>query len=94
MTDRNTQVMPSCTTKVHSQVQGSIEDFSFLEQSLLFAELASLSYYDPGFVEAPLAGVGFSESQFFDRDGAQAWIFANEQDCIVCVPRDRAKRVE
>lgn len=94
MTDRSTQVMPSCTTKVHSQVQGAIEDFSFLEQSLLFAELASLSYYDPGFVEAPLAGLGFSESQFFDRDGAQAWIFANEQDCIVCVPRDRAKRVE
>lgn len=83
MTDRKTQVIPPGSIEVHSQVRGPIEDFSFLEQSLLFAELASLSYYDPGVVERPLAELGFSETQFFDRDGAQAWIFANDQDCIV-----------
>jgi triacylglycerol lipase len=83
MTDWNTQVIPPGSIAVHSQVQGPIEDYSFLEQSLLFAELASLAYYDPGVVERPLAELGFSDSQFFDRDGAQAWIFANDQDCIV-----------
>ena len=83
MSDADIQTVPPDSIQIHSEVQGPIEEMSFLEQSLLFAELASLSYYDPGVVERPLSELGFNESQFFDRDGAQAWIFANERDCVV-----------
>lgn len=68
---------------VHSRVDGAIRDMPSMLQSLLFAELASLSYFDPGQVEPLLDELGFSESQFFERDGAQAWIFANDRDCVV-----------
>jgi triacylglycerol lipase len=83
MTDRNTQITPADAIKVHSEIRGPIENMSFMQQSLLFAELASLSYYDPGVVEHSLADLEFGESRFFDRDGAQAWVFGNEYDCVV-----------
>lgn len=83
MGDSDTRTMPVESIPIPFNVTGRIEDMSFLQQSLLFAELSSLSYYNPGVVEAPLAEFGFTESQFFNRDGAQAWIFSNEHDCIV-----------
>jgi triacylglycerol lipase len=93
MSDADTETMPVEVIPIHSDsfrfipihsnVTGRIEDMPFLQQSLLFAELASLSYYNPGVVEGPLAEFGFTESQFFNRDGAQAWVFSNEHDCIV-----------
>ena len=49
----------------------------------MLAELSSLSYYDPGQIEGSLREIGFTDAQFFDRDGAQAWIFGNEDDCVV-----------
>ena len=67
----------------HTQLDGPIEDLSLFEQSLLLAELSSLSYYDPGQIEGSLREIGFTDAQFFDRDGAQAWIFGNEDDCVV-----------
>jgi triacylglycerol lipase len=83
MSDTETQTSASESISFHSQVRGPLESMSYLEQSLLFAELASLSYYDPGCIEGPLLELGFPESRFFDRDGAQAWIFANDVDCVV-----------
>lgn len=83
MSDPETQTLASEGLDVYSHVSGPIESMPFLEQSLLFAELSSLSYYDPGHVEGPLMELGFKESRFFDRDGAQAWIFRNEIDCVV-----------
>ncbi len=83
MSDFEPQTIPIESIRIHSTVDGSIEHRSLLEQSLLFAELASLSYYDPGNIERSLAQLGFTESQFIDRDGAQAWIFANEWDRVV-----------
>lgn len=83
MSDSNAETMPSDAIELHSRVHCAIEDMSMIEQSLLFAELASLSYLDPGSVEEPLQQCGFSESQFFERDGAQAWMFGNDRDCVV-----------
>ena len=83
MSETETQSAPEDVIDVHSRVQGPIEDMPFLQQSLLFAELSSLSYYDPVDVEQPLQQLGFTESRYFDRDGAQAWIFCNEIDCVV-----------
>ena len=59
----------------HTQLHGPIEDLSLFEQSLLLAELSSLSYYDPGQIECSHREIGFTDAQFFDRDGARAWIF-------------------
>jgi triacylglycerol lipase len=68
---------------VHSSVDGPIELLSFLRRSLLFAELANLSYLTRA--EAGLLAhvIGFPEIRFYDRDGAQAYIFANKHDAVV-----------
>lgn len=83
MSDSNTETMTTDAIEVHSQVHCAIEDMPKIEQSLLFAELAALSYFDPGSVEEPLLKCGFTDSQFFERDGAQAWMFGNDRDCVV-----------
>jgi len=75
--------MSSVTLVTHSRLNGPVQNLSYLQQSLLFAELSSLSYYAPGIVESVLEDIGFTESHFFDRDGAQAWLFQNDYDCIV-----------
>ncbi len=56
---------------------------SFLRQSLLFAELARLSYYRPEIVDLVADQIGLEYCQFFERDGAQAYLLANQHDCIV-----------
>jgi triacylglycerol lipase len=68
---------------VHSSLDGPIEHLSFLRRSLLFAELANLSYLTRA--EAGLLAhvIGFPEIRFYDRDGAQAYIFANKHDAVV-----------
>lgn len=61
----------------------SVERLSLLRQSLLFAELSKVSYYRPDIVNAALSAAGFENIEFFDRDGAQAYIFEHQYDCIV-----------
>lgn len=61
-----------------------IGELTFLEKSLLFAELSRASYF-PRTVAGQLAeDVGLPETRFYDRDGAQAYVFANETDAVVC----------
>lgn len=60
-----------------------IGELSLLQQSLLFAEIAKISYYRPDIVWEAVNAVGFEEYQYFDQDGAQAYIIANQFDCIV-----------
>jgi triacylglycerol lipase len=69
--------------QVYSQLRGPIESLSILRRSLLFAELSEISYLSR--CEAGLLAnrVGFPEIRFYDRDGAQAYIFANENDAVV-----------
>lgn len=69
--------------RIYSQLTGPIESLSVLRRSLLFAELANLSYLSR--CEAGLLAhrVGFPEIRFYDRDGAQAYIFANDDDAVV-----------
>ncbi len=60
-----------------------IDELSLLRQSLLFAQLSKISYYRPDIVNAAISAVGFDDAEFFDRDGAQAYIFTHQHDCIV-----------
>jgi triacylglycerol lipase len=64
-------------------LEQSIEQLSLLRQSLLFAELSKVSYYRPDIVNAALSAAGFENIEYFDRDGAQAYVFESPNDCIV-----------
>jgi triacylglycerol lipase len=71
------------TTTVSSSLDGPIESLSMLRRSLLFAELSNLSYLSRAEAGILAYRIGFPEIRFYDRDGAQAYIFANEDDAVV-----------
>ncbi|MBL8819912.1 MAG: lipase family protein [Planctomyces sp.] len=68
---------------IHSRLESTISELSHLRQSLLFAEIAGLSYYDEVIVRPVAESLGLDGCRFFDRDGAQAYLFWNDHDCIV-----------
>jgi triacylglycerol lipase len=62
---------------------GPIRDMSLLRQSLLFAELSELAYRAESVVRDIAPVLGLSEVTFFERSGAQAYLFANETDAVI-----------
>lgn len=68
---------------LHSDVTGSIVDLSFLQRSLLFAEFSMIAYNDEKEARRAAAAIGFPETTFFENDGAQAFRFRNEHDCVI-----------
>jgi triacylglycerol lipase len=68
---------------VYSTLDGPIECLSVLRRSLLFAELANISYLSRAEAGLLAHRIGFPEIRFYDRDGAQAYIFANGDDAVV-----------
>ena len=52
-----------------------IDESGLLQQSLLFAELAKISYFRPDIVAQAITDIGFEHHEYFDRDGAQAYVF-------------------
>ena len=67
----------------YSSLAGPIELLSILRRSLLFAELSNLSYHSRAEAGQLAYKIGFPEIRFYDRDGAQAYIFANDDDAVV-----------
>ena len=70
-------------TDVYSALCGPIEQLSMLRRSLLFAELSNISYLSRAEAGQLAYRIGFPEIRFYDRDGAQAYIFANGDDAVV-----------
>ncbi|TWU47285.1 Lipase (class 3) [Rubripirellula tenax] len=68
---------------IHSRLTGPIRDLTFLEKSLLFAELAMISYNDEDEARRAVEIIGLPEISFYDRDGSQAYRFRNEHDCVI-----------
>jgi triacylglycerol lipase len=66
-----------------SCLSGPIESLGLLRRSLLFAELANLSYLSRAEAGQTAYRIGFPEIRFYDRDGAQAYIFANDEDAVI-----------
>ena len=66
-----------------SRLTGPIADLTRLQQSLLFAELSQIAYMPPEPALICARKIGFPEPLYFDRDGAQAYQFRNEHDCVV-----------
>jgi triacylglycerol lipase len=71
------------TTTVSSSLAGPIETLNMLRRSLLFAELSNLSYLSRAEAGILAYRIGFPEIRFYDRDGAQAYIFANDNDAVI-----------
>ena len=62
-----------------------ISDLSWIQKSLLFAELSRLAYASPETVEKIVYEAGIDQCVFIARDGAEAYVFGNRFDCmIVC----------
>jgi triacylglycerol lipase len=70
---------------VRSRVAGPVGRLSFLRRSLLFAELSEICYLSRAEAGRLAFRIGFPEIRYYDRDGAQAYIFGNDDDrVIVC----------
>ena len=62
----------------------SITNLSFKERSLLFARLAEISYNDNiKEVKKQVKTLGFTTVEFYNREGAQAYRFANNKDMVI-----------
>jgi triacylglycerol lipase len=68
---------------VYSSLRGPIETLGVLRRSLLFAELSSISYLSRAEAGCLAHRIGFPEIRYYDNDGAQAYIFANDDDAVV-----------
>lgn len=68
---------------IHSKLSGSIRELTFLQRSLLFAELAMISYNDEDEARRACEIIGLPDVTFYDRDGSQAFRFRNDHDCVI-----------
>lgn len=60
-----------------------ISKMSFKEKSLLFAKLSSYAYGSTEVAKSQAKGLGFTTTEFYDKDGAQAYRFMNKHDIII-----------
>ena len=60
-----------------------INEKSFLEKSLLFANLSKIAYFDYDDAKHWAKTYGFTTVEFYDRDGAQAYRFMNKTDLVI-----------
>jgi triacylglycerol lipase len=62
-----------------------VSELSWIQKSLLFAELSRLAYATPESVEKVVYEAGLDQCIFIARDGAEGYVFGNRFDCmIVC----------
>ncbi len=67
----------------YSHADRPLAELSLLRKSLLFAELSYIAYMPRADAGRHAMEFGFPETRFYDEDGAQAYIFANERDAVV-----------
>jgi triacylglycerol lipase len=66
-----------------SKLTGPINDWGLLRKSLLFAELSQIAYLHEEQTASAAHQIGFSMCQFFEVDGAQAYMFSNDIDLVI-----------
>ena len=66
-----------------SKLTGPIEELSLLRRSLLFAEVAMISYLSLEECNIAAGKLGFTDGKFFNCGGSQAYWFQNEWDSVV-----------
>ena len=76
---------PPADQKITIKLDRPIGELSWIQKSLLFAELSRLAYAAPELVERIVYEAGIDQCLFIARDGAEAYVFGNRFDCmIVC----------
>lgn len=60
-----------------------IRELGFPQRSLLFAKLAGIAYLAPEQAAEKAKQLGFTTTEFYDRDGAQAYRFQNSTDMVI-----------
>jgi len=53
------------------------------QRALLFAELSAIAYMNLKPAKKHARALGFTQTEFYDRDGAQAYRFQNKTDCVI-----------
>jgi triacylglycerol lipase len=61
----------------------SISTMSFKERSLLFAKLSSIAYNNVKEAKSQAKKLGFTTTEFYEKDGAQAFRFMNKDDLVI-----------
>ncbi|MEW4487318.1 lipase family protein [Thalassoglobus sp. JC818] len=62
---------------------GPLSDRSELQRSLVLGELAYIAYLDEDSAQSTVRPLQLLETLFVEEDGAQAYVFKTEWDCIV-----------
>ncbi len=78
-----TDIIEEAVELLSEPLQHPISELRVLRQSLLFAELAKISYFRPDIVWEACSKIGFEHYEYFDQDGAQAYVLGNQHDCVV-----------
>ena len=60
-----------------------IKTLSFGQRSLLFAKLSKIAYYNITQAKKQAEKLGFTEVEFYNREGAQAYRFMNKSDVVI-----------
>lgn len=68
---------------IHEGGLMSISTMNFNERSLLFAKLSSIAYVNIKEAKSQAKKLGFTTTEFYDRDGAQAYRFMNKTDLVI-----------
>ncbi len=85
VTPSSTGKAPPAEHKVTIKLDRPVSELSWIQKSLLFAELSRLAYADPDVVENIVYEAGLDQCVFIAREGAEAYVFGNRFDCmIVC----------
>lgn len=68
---------------LRSKKSSDIANTSSLFRALLFAELSMIAYFPPDQATIAANKLGFTEIDFFNNDGSQAYAFANHKDIVI-----------
>ncbi len=68
---------------LRTKLAGPIRELTFLQKSLLFAELSMVAYNDEDEARRAAEIIGLPDLTFYDRDGSQAYRFRNDHDCVI-----------
>jgi len=60
-----------------------ISEMSFQQRSALFAHLSEIAYLDEKAAKKAVKAYGFTQVEFYNRDGAQAYRFQNKHDMVI-----------
>ena len=61
----------------------TISNMSFKQRSLLFAKLSSIAYNNTKEAKSQAKKLGFTTTEFYEKDGAQAYRFMNKTDLVI-----------